>query len=279
MEFIIDENYEDVRLDKFLRKKYKDLPLSHIYNMIRKGEVKINGKKAKENYRLKINDILNIKNEEKTEEKFIILSEKELKLIENAILYDKDDIVIINKPSEMVVHKGSGHEYGMIEMLKSYYNTNDFAFINRIDKSTSGLVIGGKNNKMVRELSEIMRERDIKKYYYVKVKGKPLKKEFEIKSNILKNETKSEEDEEGKESITKFKLIETDGRYSILEAELLTGRTHQIRVQLSEKGMYICGDYKYGEKKGNKMCLFSHRVIIEKYSIDINLEIPDFFYY
>jgi len=88
MEFVIDENYDNVRLDKFLRKKYKDLPLSHIYNMIRKGEVKINGKKSKENYRLQKNDILDIKNEEKTEEKFIILSEEEIKLIENSILYD-----------------------------------------------------------------------------------------------------------------------------------------------------------------------------------------------
>ncbi len=274
MKFEIDENYADVRLDKFLRKKYKDLPLSHIYNMIRKGKAKINGKKSKENYRLQKGDILEVKNNEVNKENFMKVSEKDIEFLKEVIIYDKDDIVVVNKPSGIVVHKGSNHEYGILEMLKAYYKSTDLAFVNRIDKSTSGLVLAGKNNKTVRDLSQIMRLGNIRKYYYAKVKGVPQNRYFQIKSKLAKKETKVEKNSIGKESITNFTLLKTDGKYSILEAELLTGRTHQIRVQLADENLPILGDGKYGIKSKAGMCLFSHRIIIEDKSIDINLDIP-----
>lgn len=277
MIFEIDENYADVRFDKFLRKQYKDLPLSHIYNMIRKGKAKINGKKSKENYRLKIGDVLEINNDETRKTAYINLTPSEKEFVKNTIIYDENDIVMINKPSDKVVHKGSGHEYGMLEMLKAYYKAEDFAFVNRIDKSTSGVVLAGKTNKAVRLLSECMRNDEIEKYYYVKVKGKSKSKNFTIKNKLEKKEKKVEESDTGKESITEFKVIREDQKTSILEAKLITGRTHQIRVQLSEIKLPIIGDYKYGEKTGDIMCLFSHRIIIEKLNIDINLDIPKYF--
>jgi len=277
LEYIIDENYEEVRLDKFIRKKYKALPLSLIYNMIRKGQIKVNHKKSKENYRLIKGDLVFIYSEEENKVKFIELSNKEYEIVKKSIVYDNNGIVIINKEPELVVHKGTNHDYGLLEMLKSYYKTDEFAFINRIDKSTSGLVIAGKDNKTVRELSKLIREDKIKRFYYVKVKGNVNENEFIIKNYIDRTETTSIISENGKESITKFKLIKKEKNYSVLEAELITGRTHQIRVQLSSIELPIFGDYKYGYKQGEIMCLFSHKIIIEN-GITIDLEIPKYFY-
>ncbi|BDU50764.1 RluA family pseudouridine synthase [Haliovirga abyssi] len=280
-EYIIDEDYDNVRVDKFLRKKYKDIPLMGIYKMIRKGRVKVNGKKTKEKYRLLEGDILKvITNDIVKEKKFIKLDERDSKLVTQGIVYEDENILLFNKPYGIVVHKGSGHDYGLIEILKSYYKNSDINFVNRIDKMTSGLILAGKNLKTIRTYTEYIRNKEIKKYYYVLVKGEIKEKKFVIESNLLKGEknvNEVAEDKEGKWSKTIFKAIKVNNGYSLLEAELVTGRTHQIRVQLAEKGYPILGDYKYGVKSGKKMFLFSHKIEIEKENFKFNLELPEYF--
>lgn len=281
MEYLIDKEYEDVRLDKFLRKQLPNLPLTEIFKGIRVGKIKVNGKKSKENYRLQLNDTVKIFfkmdiEEEKVELKKI--KNSDLDEIKKLIVYEDEKVLILNKKPNMVMHKGSGHEYGVSEVLKEYLKNSNFNFVNRIDKATSGLVVGTKSLVVNRELSEEIRERNIEKKYYIIVEGKIKKKEFKIKSFLKKLEDRVvelEKYEEGaKECISYFRVIELGKTCTLLEGTLGSGRTHQLRVQLAAMGNPIVGDTKYGKGREKLMYLFSHYLKIEKYGIEIDLPIP-----
>lgn len=280
MEYIIDKEYEDVRLDRFLRKKYEDISLTEIFKGIRTGKVKVNGKKSKENYRLQLGDIVKVffNGGETKEEKPVSIENREIEKIKKSIVYEDEKVLIFNKKNNMVMHKGSGYEYGISEMLKSYLKNENFNFVNRIDKATSGLIIGAKSLVVARELAEDIRNRDIEKKYYILVNGRVREKEFKIKSWLKKVEDRVievEEFQEGaKESTSSFKIVEHGKNCTLLEGTLGSGRTHQLRVQLANRGNYIIGDNKYGKGKEKMMYLFSYYVKIERYGIEINLPIP-----
>ena len=280
MEYIIDKEYEDVRLDRFLRKKYEDISLTEIFKGIRTGKVKVNGKKSKENYRLQLEDVVKVffNGGETKEEKPVSIENKEIEKIKKSIVYEDERVLIFNKKNNMVMHKGSGYEYGISEMIKSYLKNENFNFVNRIDKATSGLIIGAKSLVVARELAEDIRNREIEKKYYILVNGRVREKEFKIKSWLKKVEDRVievEEFQEGaKESTSSFKIVEHGKNCTLLEGTLGSGRTHQLRVQLANRGNYIIGDNKYGKGKEKMMYLFSHYVKIERYGIEINLPIP-----
>ena len=280
MEYIIDKEYEDVRLDRFLRKKYEDISLTEIFKGIRTGKVKVNGKKSKENYRLQLGDIVKVffNGGETKEEKPVSIENRDIEKIKKSIVYEDEKVLIFNKKNNMVMHKGSGYEYGISEMLKSYLKNENFNFVNRIDKATSGLIIGAKSLVVARELAEDIRNRDIEKKYYILVNGRVREKEFKIKSWLKKVEDRVievEKFQEGaKESTSSFKIVEHGKNCTLLEGTLGSGRTHQLRVQLANRGNYIIGDNKYGKGKEKMMYLFSHYVKIERYGIEINLPIP-----
>lgn len=280
MEYIIDKEYEDVRLDRFLRKKYEDISLTEIFKGIRTGKVKVNGKKSKENYRLQLGDIIKVffNGGETKEEKPVSIENKEIEKIKKSIVYEDEKVLIFNKKNNMVMHKGSGYEYGISEMIKSYLKNENFNFVNRIDKATSGLIIGAKSLVVARELAEDIRNRDIEKKYYILVNGRVREKEFKIKSWLKKVEDKVievEEFQEGaKESTSSFKVVEYGKNCTLLEGTLGSGRTHQLRVQLANRGNYIIGDNKYGKGREKMMYLFSHYIKIERYDIEINLPVP-----
>lgn len=281
MEYIIDKEFEDVRVDKFLRKKLSNMALTEIFKCIRVGKIKVNGKKTKENYRLKLNDVVKlfIKVElESIQSEESKIKSSDLEEIKQFIVYEDENLLILNKKPNMVMHKGSGHEYGISEILKEYLKNPNFNFINRIDKATSGLIIGTKNLVINRELSEEMRERNIEKKYYILVEGKLKKKEFIIKSFLKRLEDKVIELEKyevgAKESISYFRVVETGKDCTLLEGTLGSGRTHQLRVQLASMGNPILGDTKYGKGKEKIMYLFSHYLKIDKYGIEIDLPIP-----
>lgn len=280
MEYIIDKEYEDVRLDRFLRKKYEDISLTEIFKGIRTGKVKVNGKKSKENYRLQLEDVVKVffNGGETKEEKPVSIENKEIEKIKKSIVYEDERVLIFNKKNNMVMHKGSGYEYGISEMIKSYLKNENFNFVNRIDKATSGLIIGAKTLVVARELAEDIRNRDIEKKYYILVNGRVKEKEFKIKSWLKKIEDRVievEEFQEGaKESISSFKIVEYGKNCTLLEGTLGSGRTHQLRVQLANRGNYIIGDNKYGKGREKMMYLFSHYVKIKRYNIEIDLPIP-----
>lgn len=280
MEYIIDKEYEDVRLDRFLRKKYENISLTDIFKGIRTGKVKVNGKKSKENYRLQLEDVVKVffNGGETKEEKPVSIENKEIEKIKKSIVYEDERVLIFNKKNNMVMHKGSGYEYGISEMIKSYLKNENFNFVNRIDKATSGLIIGAKSLVVARELAEDIRNRDIEKKYYILVNGRVREKEFKIKSWLKKVEDKVievEEFQEGaKESTSSFKVVEYGKNCTLLEGTLGSGRTHQLRVQLANRGNYIIGDNKYGKGREKMMYLFSHYIKIERYNIEIDLPIP-----
>jgi 23S rRNA pseudouridine955/2504/2580 synthase len=288
MKIIIDEKYHDTRVDRFLRKLLSNTPLTEIFKNIRTGNIKVNGKKTKENSRLKLGDEVYIydsiieENPIINEKNYINLSKAEIELIKSSIVYEDEKIVVINKPYNTVMHKGSGHDYGWSEMFKSYYKNNDFGFVNRIDKATSGLVIGAKTLPVARELSKEIQEHNIDKKYYILVEGKIKEKEFILSTYLKKIDTKVIESSvyiEGyKKSTSQFKVIENREKTTLLIAKLDTGRTHQLRVQLSEKNHPILGDFKYGAKiKVKRMFLHSFYLEIKKYNFKLELPLPEGF--
>ena len=286
IEYIIDEDYESVRVDRFLRKHLKNINLFEIYKMLRKGKIKVNNKKISQDYRLVLGDIIFIflpeTFKEKNEEKFIEISQVRKEKLKQMIVFENDNLFVINKSLGDVVHKGSGHSISLLEEFRSYYSNNNINFVNRIDKLTSGLVIGAKNIKTTREIAKEIQQGNIMKKYFILVNGKIEKDNFILENYLKKDEEKvivsDIEKEDYKRSITHYKRINGNDDYTLLEAELKTGRTHQLRAQLSHIGHTIVGDTKYGKNiKEETMYLFSYYLKMDLYDLELEMGIPNFF--
>ena len=282
-EIIVNSEIEGMRLDRYLRKSFKNEPLSRIFGAIRSGDVKINGKKSKENYRLLLDDKITIKNlsmgnikkNEKIENKIkkLQISQNDLEKYKKMVIFENEDFFIVNKAEKIPMHKGTGHKYGLSEVFKKIYKSENINFANRIDFETSGLVIGCKTLKFLRYISEKIRKNEVHKKYFAIVHNGEFKnkKDFKIENYLTTAENRVIVSEnpvsrESKKSITYFKYINIDklknqkkildllGKnkdVSLLDIELITGRKHQIRAQLADKGLFIVGDKKYGIKDGS----------------------------
>lgn len=298
VKIIITENESNQRLDKFLKKYFKNAPLSYIYKLLRK-DVKINGRKVPPNTRVIQGDEITIYIREDKAEEFI--RKKSWEAISGGasgrrltIAYEDDHILIAEKPSGLLVH-GTGEEKKntltnrVIEYLMEtgeycIRNAKTFvpASVNRLDRNTSGLVIFGKNYASVKCLNHMMREGGyIHKYYLTIVKGE-IKVPLHLKDMMVKDESLNkvkvhrpsvrETDEinaedaakQGKKMETKIRPIEVKNGYTLAEAELITGRTHQIRAQLAAAGYPIIGDGKYGDQKVNNI-IFEHYGLSSQY--------------
>lgn len=286
IEYIIDEDYESVRIDRFLRKHLKNINLSEIYKMLRKNKIKVNNKKVSQDYRLVLGDtvfvFLPISFKEQNQKSFIELNQDRKEKLKQMIVFENENLFVINKSLGDVVHKGSGHDISLLEEFRSYYSNNNVNFVNRLDKLTSGLLIGAKNIKTAREVAKEIQSGNIVKKYYILVHGKIKKDNFILESYLKKDEEKvivSDVEKEGyRKSITYFRKIKEYDKYTLLEAELKTGRTHQLRAQLNNIGNTIVGDTKYGKnEKEDIMYLFSYYLKIDLYNLEIKLEIPNFF--
>ncbi len=293
IKFVVDNEYENVRIDKFIRKKLTKIYLSDMYKMLRKGKIKVNNKKVSQNYRIQVSDEIIIYSNynfglaEDNKIDFINLSKVRKKELKNFVVYEDENLFVINKICGDVVHRGSGHDISLLEEYRSYYQNENINFVNRIDKLTSGLLLGAKNIRTARELAEEIRSNNIEKKYYILVHGvldeKKYKDNFRLETYLKKEEEKvishNTEKKNYKKSITDFKIIKKYSKITLLEARLLTGRTHQLRVQLSEINHPIIGDDKYGKKTSEKqeMFLFSHYLEIKNRNIKIDLEVPKFF--
>lgn len=313
-EIIVNSEMEGMRLDRYLRKSFKNEPLSRIFSAIRSGDVKINGKKSKENYRLLLNDkviiknlsIGNIKKNEKAENKIkkLQISQNELEKYKKMVIFENEDFFIVNKAEKVPMHKGTGHKYGLSEVFKKIYKSENINFANRLDFETSGLVIGCKTLKFLRYISEKIRENKVHKKYFAIVHNREFKNENEfLKSDFEKNKSnfkienylttaenkvivsKNPISKESKKSVTYFKYINIEklknqreildllkkNKYvSLLDIELVTGRKHQIRAQLADKGLFIVGDRKYGIRDGsNRFFLCCYSLSFDEYKFSI----------
>lgn len=253
----IREEYIDMRIDRFLKKYLKNSKNSEIFKYIKNGNIKINGKKTKENYRIKIDDLIMVKDIElDLDNKYV---NKKIKNDFNygKIVYENEDFFIVDKLDFIAMHKGTNNEYGLSEYFKNKYNSNDVNFANRLDYKTSGLVIGAKNSIALRKINEIIKNKEIIKKYIAKSivshenfeKLKYLLNETEIITKkdtcLMKSNIK----------IITYKKI-NKGYEIVYDIDLITGKKHQIRIQLNSLNSTIIGDDKYGKyKKSDKLYL------------------------
>lgn len=263
MKVEIGTNEAGQRLDKFLRKWLKDVPLGAIYKNIRKGDIKVNGSKGKEKYILSEGDIVEVREitTDSKREKFTRV-EGELK-----VAYEDENMLLVEKWPGILVH-GDIHKDipTMTEYVLTYlYDKGDYSPekeitftpspCNRLDRNTSGIVIFGKNFESLKLLNEMIRERKIQKYYCALVRGRISDGKYE--AYISKNEESNisvvydNERPNTRRIAMKVKTIQSCGIYSFIEIELITGRSHQLRAHLSHLGNPIVGDGKYGDKKIN----------------------------
>ena len=264
MKIEIGINEAGQRLDKFLRKLLKDVPLSTIYKVIRKGDVKVNGVKSKEKYSLSQGDIVTIDNIESKKEKGLKFQKVKANF---KVTYEDENMLLLEKWPGVLVHSDKkGGEPTLTDYVLSYlYDKGDYnpekeitftpASCNRLDRNTSGIVIFGKNFDSLKALNEMIRERKIKKYYSALVKGRIKDGVYEayISKDGEENRSKvfNERKPDTKKIAMEVKTIQSNGAFSFIEIDLLTGRSHQLRAHLSFLGNAIIGDGKYGDKKLN----------------------------
>ena len=253
---VIDPNSDGMRLDNFLLKMLKGLPKTKIYSMIRKGEVRINSKRAKPMSRIKSEDLIRIpphlisrKSIEKKPSKTM-----DLNWIDEIILHEEKGFLVVNKPSGLAVHGGSGVSFGLIELLRRHRNKKyeTLELVHRIDKETSGIILIAKKRSILRKLHQYFREGAIKKKYQALLIGNPVREAFIIDQPIRIDRSnkhrKSIIDTDGLRAITEFKMIERMNHASLFDISPITGRTHQIRAHSAFIKMPIAGDLRYGIK-------------------------------
>lgn len=254
----IDEDNHLQRIDNYLISKMKGVPKSKIYRILRKGEVRVNKKRAKPDYKLQIDDHIRIPPVRVDETQAAGINVNNLSYIQDAILYEDDRLLIINKPSGMAVHGGSGLSYGLIEALRAIRPGSQYLeLVHRLDRDTSGCIVVAKKRSALRHLHEQLRNKQMDKTYHALVSGKWPDKRTKVSASLQKNQLQSGErmvfaDENGKTSETRFKVLSHFSRASLIEAKPITGRTHQIRVHCQFAGHSIANDSKYGDEEFSK---------------------------
>lgn len=255
----ITSEHSDQRIDNYLFTLLKGVPKSRIYRIIRKGEIRINGSRIKPDYKLNEGDKIRIPPVRIAEREAFILPSKKLQyLLEKNILYEDDALLVLNKPSGLAVHGGSGIKFGLIEALRLIRPKTDyFELAHRIDRETSGCLIVAKKRSSLRYLQEQMRNRRISKVYRALATGKWPRGMKRIDLPLMAFEQKTGEkivrvNPKGKKSVTIFSVMKRYRNFTLLEASLETGRTHQIRVHAQHIGCPLAGDSKYGLDDINK---------------------------
>lgn len=270
-EFQIKKNDAGQRLDKFLTKAVKGLPTSLMYKFIRTKKIKVNRARTEQKYVLQEGDVVQlfIKDEffDSPERDDSALASIKPKL---TVVYEDENIILVNKRPGVLVHEDDeGKDNTLIMHIKAYlYQKGEYdpdseqsfapALCNRIDRNTGGIVIGAKNAEALRVMNEKIKNDEISKFYYCAVHGKMPKKADTLTGFLLKDSDKNQvrifdkQVKGSKNIVTKYKVVAEKNGMSLLEIELVTGRTHQIRAHLSYIGHPLVGDGKYGVNKDDR---------------------------
>lgn len=246
---------DDVRLDAYIAKMKSDISRTMIQKLIEEGNILVNGKSKKISYKVQIGDEIELN----------IPEAKEIELkaenIPVEIVYEDNDIIVVNKPKGMVVHPANGNPDGTLvnaimamckDSLSGIGGEIRPGIVHRLDKDTSGLLIVAKNDKAHINMSEQIKNREVKKIYIALVRGVVSENEATINMPIgrsTKDRKKMAVRKDGKEAITHFKVLKRYNKYTLLEVKIDTGRTHQIRVHMAEIGHPVVGDMVYSNGK------------------------------
>ncbi len=256
----ISDDRAGQRVDNFLVSHLKGVPKSRVYRLLRKGEVRVNKGRIKPDYRLQAGDQLRIppvRVTNKEDQQNSLPPPNMIETIKASILFQDNGLYVINKPAGIAVHGGSGIRYGVIEAMRAAFpSEQQLELVHRLDRETSGCLLIARKRSMLRRLHEQMRNNDIRKSYVTLVKGSWQDGKQTIDVPLRKNTLKSGErivriDMEGKQAQSIFKPIKRFKYATLMEVELITGRTHQIRVHAAHAGYPIAGDEKYGQRGFN----------------------------
>lgn len=275
---VIGDDDEGVRLDNYLARILKGVPRSVIYRILRRGEVRVNKGRAQPSYRLSPGDEVRIPPLEVREDLPAVPSSnlRVVKNLEGQIIYESDTVLVLNKPSGIAAHGGSGIEFGLIEALRALRPQNRFLELaHRLDKETSGCLVVAKRRSALRNLHEQFRQRTVKKRYLALVEGRWERKvnliEAPLKRRVLRSGERrvGVDFKEGQPSATAFEVEEYLEGATLLSALPHTGRTHQIRVHCAYAGHPVGNDAKYGSEAFNsrlqalglrRMFLHAHKI-------------------
>lgn len=293
----VTANQNEQRVDNFLLARLKGLPKSHLYKLIRADEVRINGKRCKPHDKLYDGDVIRLAPIKLTTKQKPVISESFAKGLLDRVVYEDDGLLVLDKPSGMAVHGGSGENFGVIEAMREVTGKNYLELIHRIDKDTSGLLMISKKRSTLKKLQQHLRDKTIQKYYLCIVQGHVVMDTQHIDAPLLRYTLASGERRvrvdnqhtQAKESQTdinvqkRFKLASQNisqnigQNVSLVEAMPRTGRTHQIRVHMAHIGHPLLGDNKYHLKDDSnvrRLCLHAWKLEIPDYPL-IVADIPE----
>ncbi|EIF43237.1 RluA family pseudouridine synthase [gamma proteobacterium BDW918] len=277
----VEADYVGQRIDNFLMRELKGVPKSRIYNLLRRGEVRVNKSRAKPDYKLQTGDVVRV-----PPVRVAVREESAVPLgldagLRSAILYEDAGLLVINKPSGLAVHGGSGISLGLIEALRQMYpEQRHLELVHRLDRDTSGCVMVAKKRSVLKQLHELLKARKgVDKRYLALVGGKWPARKQQVNAPLQKNVLSSGErmvrvELEGKKSVTEYTLLRRVAGASLIEARPVTGRTHQIRVHCQYAGYPILGDDKYGddEADANFRKLGLKRLFLHAHSLAFTLD-------
>ena len=250
----VDHDNEGRRGDNFLFSNFKNIPKSKIYKVIRKGEVRVNSKRVKPDTKLSKNDLIRIPPNLINQEKTLDININKYAFLKDRVIYDDEDFLIFNKPSNYAVHSGTKNDHGLIDILRAVLKDNSLNLCHRLDKGTSGCLVIAKNQKFLGSFNNQLKQRKVKKIYHAIVKdfiSEEMVIEDNIDTKIKGSFNKVSINKNGKEAKSILKPLKKLDCSSLIEIEILTGRTHQIRAQCEKINKNIANDKKYGCKDFN----------------------------
>ena len=250
----VDHDNEGRRIDNFLFSNFKNIPKSKIYKVIRKGEVRVNSKRVKPDTKLSKNDLIRIPPNLINQEKILDINISKYAFLKDRVIYDDEDFLIFNKPSNYAVHSGTKNDHGLIDILRAVLKDNSLNLCHRLDKGTSGCLVIAKNQKFLGSFNNQLKQRKVKKIYHAIVKdfiSEEMVIEDSINTNTKGSFNKVSITKDGKEAKSILKPLKKLDCSSLIEIEILTGRTHQIRAQCEKINKNIANDKKYGCKDFN----------------------------
>jgi len=263
---VIDENEAGSRLDRALLRHAGDVGRGLVLRLIRRGNVRVNGKRCKPEHRLSSGDSIFIPaslraGSAQATARPDVAPSQDQRISRMPVIYEDEALLALNKPAGMVVHAGSGHQQGLIEGLRQGRVNAELQLVHRLDRDTSGCLLLAKNLKALRELTAAFRHREAHKTYFAWVAGCPYPAASRFSSQLLKGQMRGGErmvavGEGGAEAVTDYQVVLHAGRdgwsYSLVALQPLSGRTHQLRVQMQNAGHPILGDGKYGAREDNR---------------------------